>query len=229
MASPPTEDDTDPSTQATYPACTTSCNLLAETDHRTANHFALLSSYARLRGGELERADQVTPELVRIFTRGLDAHIAAIAQLHRILAVHKRGEPLELAAVLQEVCGSFARGFADRVSLIQELAPASLVQPNEILPISQIVVEAMTNALKYGCKDSPATLIVRSWTEARSTVVEILNHGPAPATPEVAQIKDGLGLRLMRAHARTLRGAISFDRTPNGFRVRLVLPEPEAA
>lgn len=89
--------------------CALACALLADSEHRTANHFALLASYVRLRAPDASGRD-ADPSAVRLFVLGLDAHIVAIARLHRLLSAAAPAEALPLSCLLEEVgrrgCGT---------------------------------------------------------------------------------------------------------------------------
>ena len=207
-----------------YPDCSVGCSLLAETDHRTANHFTLLASYVRLKGAELQAQPEITPRLVQIFARGLDAQIRSVARLHRVLAAQPlQAGPVALSTVLSEACAPFA-GFSERIALVLDLGPDCVARADQILPISQIVVEAVTNALKHAYPGGAGAVVIRCRDGEDGLEVEVVDDGPGLPDGFRSETGGGLGFRLMRAHSRALRARLTFDGEAGGLRVRLTMP-----
>lgn len=201
--------------------------FLAEADHRIANHLALLMGYVRLKIVDVDREAQApSRESMHVLLDGVGAQIAAVARLHRALVTQSPSGPVDLGEHLHEVCAPFAHGLCGGVSIIEDFAPGCVVRPEQVLPLSQITAEVLTNALKHASDGSgPGRVLVRCHSDPGGEVrVEVIDGGcglPAGFDPEA---DGGLGLRLIHGLGRKLGARIAFESTPDGVRFCLTLP-----
>ncbi len=209
-----------------FPACARDCQLRSEADHRIANHLTLLSSYARLKSAEFDGEGSASHASVRLLTRGIDAQIRAVARLHRLMMVQGGGGVAELSPLLQEICEPFTGEADPSVVLVEDFEDGGFVSIEHVLPIGQIVGEAITNAMKYAFAGAEnATLVVRSRrTDENAIRIEIVDNGPG-LPPNFDPDKDGrFGFNLMRSISRGLQAALRFHSSADGLRVSLTLP-----
>lgn len=196
-----------------------------EADHRIANHLAMLAGLAQLEATKLRQGPEAYSrgEVVQILER-LRAQVLATADLHRALAL-RPGQNIRLSEHLRRVTGIIAMACAGRVLLHQELADDCAVSPEAVLPLGQIVSEAMTNAIKHAKPDGGLVrLTVRCSRDALNTIcVEVADDGCGLA-PDAAT-SDSLGLRLIRQLARKAGGAAEFYSGKEGKRVLVRLPD----
>ena len=205
--------------------CAAACMLRSETDHRVANHLMMLSSYVRLQDRQFARRDVIDREAVRVFARSIDAQIRAVARLHRHLMANTNDRSNDLATLLHEVVDCFAIG-QETCSVIEDLDPACTVRTDQLLPISQIVNEAVTNALKYAFRGArPGVLAVRCVTLPNEDIrIEVGDNGEGPFGGASMTDGGGFGVSLMRDLARQLGASLDLDRNPDGLTVRLTVP-----
>lgn len=203
--------------------------LLAEADHRIANHLALLMGYVRLKTADMDSQGRA-PSLaaMHVLLDGVGAQIAAVARLHRALVSDSPPGPVDLGKRLHEVCAPFARGLAGAATVIEDFAPGCVVGPNEVLPLSQITAEIVTNALRRAYDGaSPGRVVVSCRDDVGGGLrVEVVDSGcglPVGSDPEV---DGGLGLRLVRGLARKLGAQIALESATDGVRFCLTLPRP---
>ncbi len=223
-----TRSSSDPRQGAPAPAvpdCAGPCVLRSETDHRVANHLMMLSSYVRVQGRHIVRAGAVDQQAVDLFARSVDAQIHAIARLHRHLMVGLDGRSSDLASLLHEVVTCFAID-PGTCTVVEDLDPACSVRTDQLLPISQIVNEAVTNALKYAFRsDRPGVLTVRC---ARMTSgdlrVEVGDNGGGLSDSLPVSDDGGFGIGLMRDLARQLGATLGLESGPGGLIVQLSVP-----
>jgi two-component sensor histidine kinase len=206
--------------------------LLAEADHRIANHLALLMGYVRLKSADVDRLGE-PPSLdsVHVLLDGVGAQIAAVARLHRALVADDPAGVADLGAHLREVCAPFASGLGGAARIVEDLPPGCVVRSEQVLPLSQIAAEVITNALKHACHGAqPGTVLVRCRSDAGGEVrLEIIDSGdgfPPAFDPET---DGGLGFRLVRSLSQKLGARIAFESTPAGVRFRLSLPATASA
>jgi len=206
--------------------------LVAEADHRIANHLALLMGYIRLKTADVDsQRNAPSRESVHLLLDGVGAQIAAIARLHRALISDSLPGPVDLGEHLHEVCAPFSRGLCGGVEIIEDFAPGCIVRPEQVLPLSQIAAEVVTNAVKHACNDAdPGEVLVRCHSEMTGVVrVEVIDRGrgfPVDFDPE----RDGgLGFSLVRGLSRKLGARIAYESTTGGVRFHLTLPLSAAA
>lgn len=209
------------------PAACGDCNLQAEADHRIANHLALLAGYVRLQAAEIaKQAAPPTRDSVRLLMATIDAQIMAVARLHRSLAAHGRPVSTDLGGHLHEVCAPFIVGLSGGTRLVERFEAGCVVQPEHVLPLTQMVTEVVTNAIKHAHAADEAGVITVSCARDRAgdLLVEVDDDGaglPAAFDPR----KDGgLGFRLLRSLGRQVGGAIAFDSSRKGTHFQLTLP-----
>lgn len=204
------------------------CTRLDEADHRIANHLAMLASYVRLKGNELaKRPAQPDLESVRLLLEGICVQIQAVSNLHRELAASRQESTAELGQHLHELCVSFGSALFGGVEIIEDIEPGIHVSAEQILPLTQIFAEVVTNAIKHGqsaSAPSAGQIRVRCRREAGDSVLlEISDSGPG--LPEGFDPKGsaGLGFRLVRALGEQVGGVVAFESGTAGLRFRLVL------
>jgi two-component sensor histidine kinase len=210
---------------AGLPGCGLGCALRHETDHRVTNHLAMLSSYVRLKSAEFEQPGAPGRDALRLFAQGIDAQIRSIARLHRILTLDNQDADVDLATLLREVCAPFASGLDQRIVLLQDFAPDCCARPDQILKISQIVGEAITNAVKHAYPDGGAgVLLIRSQpTPSGGVLVEVSDNGVGLPDAFDPDRDGGVGFQLMRGLSRGLGAPLVFRSGPQGLRVSLML------
>jgi two-component sensor histidine kinase len=202
------------------------CNILKEADHRIANNLAQLASMLDLRLRAFNRdADAPTKEGVRQMMQSVRSGILATSRLHRLLASNCGRSPIDLGANLYELCAPLSE-LSGTSNLVEDLAQGCLVNGECMLPIGQIVVEAVTNAVKYGqppacnrpilvaCRQGPRGMVLVEIADCGPG----LPHGFDPATD------GGLGLSVMRALAAKMGATLGFNSSRSGLRVELGIP-----
>jgi two-component sensor histidine kinase len=114
---------------------------------------------------------------------------------------------------------------AGRIEVVEELATEADVQLDQILPITQIVTEVITNAIKHAYPAGAAgRIIVRSAkVDGGAIRVEVIDEGPG-LPHGFDQNAGSLGLRLIRSLAHQLNASIEFQSTGGGVQFRLTLP-----
>lgn len=207
------------------------CRLLQEADHRIANHLAMLAAFVRLKELELARGPAVpSAEAVQMLLETIRIQTDAVARLHRSLASDGRHILSDLAEHLHATCSPLASLLAGRVEVIEDFSPGCQVAPEQVLPLTQIVSEAITNAVKHAYPSGQGgKIMVRSHQDERGgCVVEVADDGPGLPPGLNPAAEGGLGLRLMRELSKQLRGRLEFSSRNPGAIVRLTLPRRAA-
>lgn len=203
--------------------------LLAEADHRIANHLALLTGYVRLKAATLaNQAEEPNRTSMNLLLDSVGAQINAVARLHRILSSDGRDGSANLGEHLHEICAGFATGLSGGTEIVEDISPDCAVGPDQILPLGQIVAEVITNALKHANPGGgPGRVLVGCRENDRGEVlVEISDSGPGFPPAFDPETDCGLGFRLLRALGQRLGARIGFHSTYQGVHFRLTMPAP---
>lgn len=185
--------------------------LMQEVDHRAKNALAVALALLRLsRAGTQEE-----------FAQTVEGRIGALARAHTLLAAN-RWQGADLRLMLEEILRPLAQHAGAVLSLE---GPDLRIRSDGVQPLSLVVHELGTNALRHGALSIAAgTLDVRwhrdpsgqglhlDWTES---------HGPAPVQPS----RPGVGLSLTERNIRhQLHGVLTMAWPQEGVRIHLNLP-----
>lgn len=203
------------------------CQISREADHRIANHLALLAAFVRLKAGDLAQRprDQHWHAEALLLLESIAAQIETVGRLHRALA-HESDLAPDLGDHLRGVCNALGTTLAGELDLQQELPLGLTVCSTEILPITQIVAEAIVNAAKYARRRPPGPMVKVSCGEDgdHRRWISVTDNGYGLPPGFDAGKDGGLGFRLMRSLAAQLGAELNFFGTSEGLSVRLVLP-----
>ncbi len=214
-----------------FPGCADHCALRSEADHRVANHLAMLSSYIRLKAAEFDHpAGPPSRGAAQLFAQSLDGQVRAIARTHRLLISGQPDGPLSLANLLHEICAPFVSGMDRRIALVEDVATDCFTQAAQIMPISQIVSEAITNAVKYAFpRGRTGIILVTCRRSAGDRLrIAIIDNGVGLPNGFDPDRDGGFGLHLMRGLSKGMRAPIAFNMDGHGLEVALDLPLAEA-
>jgi len=215
---------TQPTTQ--FPLCAAHCPLLAEVNHRTANQFALLTSYIHLSLEEFRRHPGEIRDLQLAFA-AVESRARALSNLNRRLTERSASsEPIDVSTMLREVCATFGSSTGTVHRVVDEIAGPYLVTNSVNVAIGQMVTEAVMNALKYAYPvDQPGEITVRSSPGAAGALlVEVIDAGVGGLPATLSTSAKSFGVRLMRGLARQESIGLTFVAGSPGLTVQFVLP-----
>lgn len=218
-----------PSNGKTQPEALAADVLRSEADHRIANNLALIVSLVRLRArAVVQKPGPVEREAVQALLDDVATRVEMVARLHRMLSRPSQHELIDVGAYLREICTSVAASLAgSRVTLSQD-ANVCLVQPDQALSLGLLIVELMTNAMKYA---HPTGVAVKIHVGCRHTadgglILDFADDGIGLPENFDPLVDGGLGFRLVRSLGDQLGASLSFDSDPLGTRFRLEVPAP---
>jgi two-component sensor histidine kinase len=208
------------------------CELTLEADHRIANHLAMLSSYVGLRQKEFGQIEDAATSLsVQLAFDGIKTVVDAMSRLHRALLTDTHGTGADLSEYVRHVCGSLRSGLSGAIELTEDLRTGCRVRSDQILPLTQIVSEVITNAIKHshiGGEGGGVFVRCHPVTE-RELELEIVDDGKGLPQDFDPLTGEGLGFRLVRALTAQLGGRSGFESSIAGTRFWLrVERTPEA-
>jgi len=208
------------------PACG-GCRIVEEADHRIANHLALIVGLVRLKASDVaRRPTEMGNDEVQMLLQSVGCQIDAVARLHRSFAQGDRYASIDVAERLHEICAPLMDVLPARIVLIEDFADGCLALPSQSIPLSQIVCEVITNAVKHAYPPETAGAIVVRVRKGASlaVVVEVIDNGPGLPGSFDATVDGGLGLRLIRALAKQLGAIVEYQSELSGLTFRLTLP-----
>jgi two-component sensor histidine kinase len=158
----------------------------------------------------------------------LGGRVDAVARLHRRLATNPEEEGIDLAAYLRDISAAVVAALAPSRNVQLDFAGGApcVLAPERALSIGLIVVELVTNAVKYAHPTGvPGEINVGCSQAADGTVtVEVSDDGvgmPEGLDPLKA---DSLGLRLVRMVAEQLNARVRFAQDALGMSCVLQMP-----
>ena len=201
--------------------------LLREVHHRVKNNLQLIASIMNM---QMRKA--VAPE-AKSLLKGLQDRVMSLATIHRELyqtsgLVDVRADELFTQIVRQIV--NLATGPDKRFDLKLDVDELRLT-PDQAVPLTLMLTEAMTNAIKYAGSppNGAARIEVRlKRKDGKNAILEVFNtvaaSGPASdvTSPEAVRIdSDGLGRQLLTAFAQQVGGTLHHGAEDNSYRISL--------
>jgi two-component sensor histidine kinase len=190
-----------------------------ELSHRLKNTFAIIQAIARK-----TLRPNLDPELYEAYENRLVSLARCQDLLHR--ADRPAASLTEVAALALDMVAAEA---AERVSVA---GPPVAVDPDTALPLSMILHELATNALKHGALGPDGGRVAIRWeTQPRGAAREVClvweeTDGPPPAP---AARRSGFGTGLMTSLAKGLRGGrLDLHFAPAGLLVALTFVAEES-
>ena len=191
--------------------------LLREVHHRVKNNLQLIASIMNMQS----RAAN-TPETRRVLA-GLQRRVRGLAMLHRTLFASPEVTTIDAADLIRALVEDLPGRARDTGPEIDLDLVSLVLYPDQAVPLSMLVAEALTNAIKYatpppegGAARVRISLTCKAGTDEATLVVE--NTRTADAEGEPADAASGLGATLMAAFASQLEGVTEIEETTNRYR-----------
>lgn len=196
--------------------------LLKEVHHRVKNNLQLISSIMNM---QIRQAQ--TEDASRVLKR-LQERILSLATVHKNLYQDENIVRVDAAVLLREVVNQLLSvGLApgSNVDVIQKYKPIQL-EADDAAPLTLLVSEAMTNALKYvggeGAEDAYISVELEEDGDDRAVLTLSNTTGGVPDHEGT-----GLGSRLIDAFARQLNGQVDTKEENGVHTLRIVFAVPQ--
>lgn len=183
---------------------------MQEIHHRVKNNLQIVASLLNLQASRIR-----LPEARAEFQSARD-RVRALATVHRHLYAHGELNTINMRIFLSDLCGPLFQAMGesrnDRISLEID-APELQMSSDQAVPLSLIVTEAVTNALKYGFPGGRRGTITIRLTQSGDDVELIIHDDgigiPSGRVETEAGTRDGIGLQLIRGFARQLSASLT--------------------
>jgi two-component sensor histidine kinase/CHASE3 domain sensor protein len=197
--------------------------LLAEVNHRVANSLTLIASLVRLQANAL--SDQAAKDALE----ETQARILAISLVHKRLYSSGDVRFVELdeylASLLDHLETSMRAEGHGGASVRHELEPLKL-RTDASVSLGVVVAEWVTNAFKYAYPDRPGDVRVRLKRLGDGRAELVVEDDGVGRRDEAPARGTGLGTRIVKGVAATLRAEVEYLRRQPGTAARLVFPLP---
>ncbi|MCX7566581.1 sensor histidine kinase [Sulfitobacter sp. F26169L] len=195
--------------------------LLKEVHHRVKNNLQLISSIMNM------QIRQAPTEANRQVLKRLQDRILSLATVHKSLYQDNEMTRVDAAVLLREIVSrNLAVGMSPNAGIdVSEDYDCIFIGPDDAAPLSLLVSEAVTNALKYLPQrraDHPKISVSLRQAEPERAVLRISNT-TGTATPESGT---GLGSKLIQAFARQLNGTLEISEGGPEYILELSFPVP---
>lgn len=197
---------------------------MQEIHHRVKNNLQIVASLLNLQASRIR-----VPEARAEFQSARD-RVRALATLHRHLYAHGELHTIDMREFLVELCSQLLTAFGEtpggRLHL-EIQAPELRMSSDQAVPLSLIVTEAVSNAVKYAFPDGrPGRIEVLLAKEGDVVELVVRDDGigiPAGRVQTEAGVRDGIGLQLIRGFARQLGATLAVSEE-GGTEYRVALP-----
>ena len=198
--------------------------LMREIHHRVKNNLQIVASLLNL------QASRIRQPAAKAEFRSARDRVRALGTLHRHLYAEGGLRSINMRSFLTELCGQLFQAMGeregDRITLVIE-APEIEVSSDQAVPLSLIVTEAVSNAVKYAFPAGRKGQIGVHMTALTDTAcLSIHDDGvgiPEGGGPSETGSRDGLGMQLIRGFARQLGATLEVSRVA-GTQYELTIP-----
>lgn len=181
--------------------------LLREIHHRVKNNLQIISSLLSMQ----QRA--VDDPAARAALGDTRQRISALALIYRTLYQGEDVRHAEAEVFLSELVGHLVASESLRGPLVKSSIEADPlnIDPEKLAPMALWLVEAISNAQKHAFAGRGGELKVRFRVNGDTSTLEVEDDGPG-----MGEATTGVGLTLMTAFAKQLRGTVSSTVAPSG-------------
>ena len=185
---------------------------MQEIHHRVKNNLQVVASLLNLQASRIR-----LPEAKFEFQSARD-RVRALATVHRHLYAHGEVHKINMRIFLTELCGPLFQAMGElegeRIKLEID-APELQMSSDQAVPLSLIVTEAVTNAIKYAYPAGRSgTISLKLTVQGDEVVLDIHDDGigiPAGRVETEAGTRDGIGIKLINGFTRQLGGSLTIQ------------------
>jgi two-component sensor histidine kinase len=198
--------------------------LMREIHHRVKNNLQIVASLLNLQASRI-RAPGARAEFAAARDR-----VRALATLHRHLYSQGELTSITMGSFLTELCGQLFDAMGERrggrIQLTIEAIDLEM-SGDQAVPLSLVVTEAVSNAVKYafpaGRTGHVGVFLTSDGVNARLMIEDDGVGIPAGRVETETGTRDGLGLQLIRGFSKQLKAELTVEQE-HGTRYTLVIP-----
>ncbi|NJR50489.1 MAG: sensor histidine kinase [Leptolyngbyaceae cyanobacterium CSU_1_3] len=184
--------------------------FLREIHHRVKNNLQLVSSLLDL------QVMQTDDPIVRELLQNNQSRISLIALLHESLSESPNLMEVNFSEYVHSLAITVFRVYITDLESIElrfEILPQVLVHPDKVIPAGLILNELISNALKYGFRETSTGEMVISLAvaSAREIALAVTNRGDRISPGFDPNPTDSLGLQLVNSLVRQIGGRLEVE------------------
>ena len=185
---------------------------MQEIHHRVKNNLQIVASLLNLQASRIR-----LPEARAEFQSARD-RVRALATVHRHLYAHGELHTINMRTFLLELCEQLFQAMGETVDgrlQLEIVAPELEMSSDQAVPLSLIVTEAVTNAIKYAYpagRRGTISIVLRH--DGDGVQLEIKDDGigiPAGKAETPTGTRDGIGIQLINGFARQLGAKLEVE------------------
>jgi two-component sensor histidine kinase len=208
---------------------TPALDLVAQANHRIANHLAMIAGLLRSQATRIfEKRQTMTAPEVGLMLEEYAARLETVGKVHRMLSHCDDGDPIDLDAYLGGIAERMlsSLSLAGEIELSCELRAGCAVFSEKAITLGLLVGELVTNAVKYAHPAGVAGKISVDASMTRDGSLSINVSGDGVGFPEGLDplAGGGMGLRIIKGLAAKLGATIAFDNHGLGLSCTLLVP-----
>jgi len=200
-----------------------------DTTRRIASDLAYITSLVRLqiaRAGKFP--DMIHPGELPPQMAGLSAHIDAVVRLHPQLSSAPAESTFDACPLIREIFAELSSAYAasGRWTFASDFSCSSVLSATQIVSISIIITELVTNAVKYSHPsgvNGTISLDMRTLSGG-DLVIELSDDGVGLPEGFIWQTSPTPGLTIVRTLAADLNARFSIESDALGTTARLHVP-----
>ncbi|MGZ5920479.1 MAG: sensor histidine kinase [Rhizomicrobium sp.] len=205
-------------------------DLIAEANHRVANSLTLLGGLVRMQARAVGKAARPSTNAeIRLMLDGIAARVATVGQLHRMLAHTPGNGTVVLNAHLRDIGTALVTAFSSdqQPILIEHSGADCVVLTRHVQPLTLILCEILTNAMKYAHPAGVPVRIAFLCENLSEGVLQLTVSDDGVGLPEDFDAgKDGgLGFQIMRALIAEMNATMEIFSDNLGTTFRLKVPQ----
>lgn len=203
--------------------------LLRELNHRVKNNLAIVSSLLNLQSGSL--ADARAARAVREGRQRVEAMGLLHQHLYQTTDVAQVDLRPYLTTLLENLLATY--GFDEDCFDLELTLDLTTLDVERAVPLSLILNELVTNALKHAYADVPRPwlriMLCGQGGRAAELLLEVEDNGPGMAPGQWQAAEGSFGQQLILALSAQLGGQVTTANRPGAFfQLRVVSPAPAA-
>jgi len=198
--------------------------LMREIHHRVKNNLQIVASLLNLQASRIR-----APEARAEFAAARD-RVRALATLHRHLYSQGELTSITMGSFLTELCGQLLDAMGERRGGRIKLSIDAIdleMSGDQAVPLSLVVTEAVSNAIKYafpaGRSGHVGVFLTSDGVRAKLVIEDDGVGIPAGRVETETGTRDGLGLQLIRGFSKQLKADLVVEQE-NGTRYTLDIP-----
>jgi two-component sensor histidine kinase len=207
---------------------TSALDVVAEANHRIANHLAMIAGLMRSQGVRIfEKQQTMTGREVQLTLKEFAARLETVARVHRVLSQSDDGDPVDVDGYLRSIAERMlsSLSLAGEMKLRCDLRASCVLSSEKAITLGLLVGELVTNAVKYAHPAGVAGIISVEASMTRDGILINVSDDGVGFPEGLDPLEGGgMGLRIIQGLTAKLGGTISFENYGLGLSCTLLVP-----